>query len=66
MLLLQDGWTPLLLACYNGNTEVAEILLMNNADIISDSKVSNKIWINHVIVLCKLLSLCHRYQCYYM
>ena len=43
MLLLQDGWTALHLACYNGHTEVVEILLMNNADISATNKVSDKI-----------------------
>ena len=43
MLLLQVGNTALHLACYNGCTEVVEILLMNNADISATNKVSDKI-----------------------
>ena len=42
MLLLQHGWTPLHLACYNGRTGIVEILLMNNADISATNKVSDK------------------------
>ena len=43
MLLLQYGNTALHLACYNGYTEIVEILLMNNADISATNKVSDKI-----------------------
>ena len=42
MLLLQDSWTALHLACRWGHTKVAEILLMNNADILATNKVSDK------------------------
>ena len=42
MLLLQDGWTALHLACRLGHTKVVEILLMNNADISATNKVSDK------------------------
>ena len=43
MLLLQSGSTALHYACLNGNTEVAEILLMNNANISATNNVSDKI-----------------------
>ena len=43
MLLLQDGWTALHKACILGHTEIVEILLMNNADILATNKVSDKI-----------------------
>ena len=42
MLLLQDGWTALHLACYNEHTEVVKILLMNNADVTATNNVSDK------------------------
>ena len=41
MLLLQHGSTALQIACFNGHTEVAEILLMNNADLLATNKVSD-------------------------
>ena len=41
MLLLQDGWTALHLACNKGHAEVAEMLLMNNADFSATDKVSD-------------------------
>ena len=41
LLLLQGGWTALHEACFNGKTEVAEVLLMNNADISATNKVSD-------------------------
>ena len=40
MLLLQDGKTALHFACSNGHTEVAEVLLMNDADLSATDKVS--------------------------
>ena len=42
MLLLQNGYTALHLACCMGHTGVVEILLMNNADISATNKVSDK------------------------
>ena len=42
MLLLQNGWTALHLACRWGHTGAVEILLMNNADISATNKVSDK------------------------
>ena len=50
MLLLQDRWTALHNACYYGNTEVAEILLMNNADISATNKVNALIANLHMYV----------------
>ena len=41
MLLLQNGWTALHLACYHEYTKVAEVLLMNNADLSATDKVSD-------------------------
>ena len=39
MLLLQDGWTALHLACNNGHTEVAKCLLTNGANLSVTNKV---------------------------
>ena len=41
MLLLQDGSTALHIACFYGHTKVAEVLLMNNADLSATNKVSD-------------------------
>ena len=38
--LLQDGWTPLLLALQNGHTKVVETLLASNPDVNTKDKVS--------------------------
>ena len=40
MLLLQNGRTALHIACHYGRTKVAEVLLMNNADLSATDKVS--------------------------
>ena len=37
--LLQDDWSPLLLACYEGQTEVVEILLKHGARLDIKNKV---------------------------
>ena len=43
MLLLQDGVTPLHIACSDGHTETVNLLLNNNADISATDNVSDKI-----------------------
>ena len=43
MLLLQDGWTALHVACFRGQTETVKLLLNNNADISATNNVSDKI-----------------------
>ena len=40
MLLLQDGWTALHYACYNGNTEVVQCLLPNDASLSATNQVN--------------------------
>ena len=42
MVLLQDGWTALHIACYNGNTEVVKYLLTNGANLSATTKVNYK------------------------
>ena len=41
MLLLQDGWTALHWACFNGHIEVVKLLMSNNGDISATIKVSD-------------------------
>ena len=41
ILLLQDGWTALHLACRRGHTEVVKHLINNNADILATDNVSD-------------------------
>ena len=43
MLLLQDGWTALHRACYNGHVEIVKFLISNNAEISSADGVSDYI-----------------------
>ena len=43
MLLLQDGYTALHLACANGRTEVVQYLLTNGANLSATDKVNHKI-----------------------
>ena len=42
MLLLQDGWTALHVACDNGKTEVVQYLLTNGANLSATNKVNRK------------------------
>jgi ankyrin repeat protein len=37
----EDGYTPLILACYRGNNEVAKFLIANNSDINYKSKMGS-------------------------
>ena len=41
MLLLQNGWTALHIACMYGKLEVARHLINNNADISATDNVSD-------------------------
>ena len=43
MLLLQDGWTALHIACVNGYTKVVQYLLTNGANLSATDKVNHKI-----------------------
>ena len=42
MLLLQDGWTALHYACFNGKTKVVQYLLTNGANLSATDKVNHK------------------------
>ena len=42
MLLLQNGWTALHVACANGKTEVVQNLLTNGANLSATNKVNHK------------------------
>ena len=42
MLLLQNGWTALDLACANGKTEVVQYLLTNGVNLSATIKVNHK------------------------
>ena len=53
MLLLQDGWTALHIACYNGRTEVAKYLLTNGANLSATNKVGklqNRFYISLLLI----------------
>ena len=39
--LLQDGWTPLMIACRGGHEKLVQELLKANADVSAVSKVRN-------------------------
>ena len=49
MLLLQDGWTDLHLACINGHLEVVKHLINNNADISATDNVSDHAVVEFII-----------------
>ena len=38
---LQDGWSSLMRACYNGNAEVVKILVSAGAHVNDQDKVSS-------------------------
>jgi hypothetical protein len=40
LVLLQDGWTPLMLACHSGHLEVMRLLLAAGARVNMADKVS--------------------------
>ena len=52
MLLLQNGWSALHIACINGQTDLVEYLLTNGANLSATDKV------NHItlflIIVCLL------------
>ena len=41
MLLLQDGWTALHYACYNGYTEIVKYLITNDTNLSATNKVND-------------------------
>ena len=71
MLLLQDGWTALHSACFNGRTEVVQYLLTNGANLSATNKVKHK---NILLIVCLKLqnvmscefSICSYIQCMYV
>ena len=54
-VLLQDGWTPLHDAAYNGHQEAIELLVSKNADIQSQDDVSPS---PPCVPWCAFLSVC--------
>ena len=46
ILIFQDGWTALMLASFNGRTDVVELLIKHNANVNARKQV--RLHIHHV------------------